>query len=254
MANSIRKAVENLSRLKKGKKDLKQEHQVYKPYGKPIQTNDFVLDKTIFWKLFKKHMPKDYQVTLENEQVLFTIFKYFLKDESFNEFGLINNKPSLDKGILLYGDYGVGKTQLFSTLHLVGKELATKVNCTDIWFNCISAGSFVDQYMESTKDPSSTFQLKKFYKGKLYIDDLGFEKKAFNKTEIFGELLFERYRNFTEETRLYSKGERKNIITQTFVTTNHKPSEIANRYGERIGDRLPEMFNIIPWRGESFRE
>ena len=82
------------------------------------------------------------------------------------------------------------------------------------------------------------FELEFYYKGYLYIDDLGLEKKAFNSQEIMGQLLFERNR----------------IGSITFVTTNMKPSEIAQRYGDHIGDRLPEMFNIIKWDGPSRRE
>ena len=36
--------------------------------------------------------------------------------------------------------------------------------------------------------------------------------------------------------------------------TNENPSAIAARYGNHIGDRLPEMFNIIKWEGKSWRE
>ena len=92
--------------------------------------------------------------------------------------------------------------------------------------------------MNSFKDNSSSFNLDAYKRGNLYIDDLGFEKKAFNNHELIGELLFERYRN--------------NALT--FVTTNHSPKEISGRYGARIGDRLAEMFNIIKWEGESLRQ
>lgn len=150
---------------------------------------------------------------------------------------MIKNDASLDKGILLYGNLGVGKSMLFEIFHGMGKYLY-KLNNRDFWFPKISTGSFVDQYMNSLKENSSTFNLDAYRRGNLYIDDLGFEKKAFNNHELIGELLFERYRN--------------NALT--FVTTNLSPKEISGRYGARIGDRLAEMFNIIKWEGESLRQ
>jgi len=64
--------------------------------------------------------------------------------------------------------------------------------------------------MRSTTEKESTFLISNYYKGKLYIDDLGKEKKAFNKNEIVGELLFERNR----------------VGGKTFVTTNLSPLKI----------------------------
>ena len=113
-----------------------------------------------------------------------------------------------------------------------------RFNYKGLWFSKISCGSFVDDYMREVINDESTFELRNYYKGVLYIDDLGFEKLAFNKTEIIGDILFER----------------EKLGSRTFITTNLKPSEITQRYGDRIGDRLPAMFNIINWKGKSFRK
>ncbi|WP_438423231.1 DnaA ATPase domain-containing protein [Aquimarina macrocephali] len=220
-----------------GTKRSNQNHDVYIPVKRDVAKNDFKLTKAMFWKLWEYHSQECYEINSDNEKVVKTIFRYFLKQEDFNQYGLIKSVPSLEKGLLIYGNYGIGKSLLFEILHKIGKELVTKRNDASLWFNCISSGSFIDDYMRASRDKESTFSLKHYYSGKLYIDDLGFEKKAFNKTEVFAEVLFERNKN-------------KAI---TYVTTNHKPSEITERYGERIGDRLPEMFNIIKWEGKSFR-
>lgn len=237
---SIEESLNRLRKLKSGGHVEKAVHDVYLPLKREKKVNDFQLTKELLWKLFKYYTPPKYVIDSRNEQVLYTIMRYFLQDPEFNEYGKVKNVASVDKGLLIYGSYGVGKSLLFDTLHKVGRELITKAGCNDIWFNCISAGSFVDRYMNAAKDHQNVdvFNIKNYYSGKLYIDDLGFEEKAFNKTEVLGELLFER--------------NRKKV--KTFVTTNLKPSEITERYGERIGDRLPEMFNIIQWNGESFRE
>ena len=193
--------------------------------------------KNFIWKLFNHLKPEGYILNEANEKIILTLLPYFIKLPTFNSHNLIKNDASLDKGILLYGNLGVGKSMLFEIFHRMGKHLF-ELNNRDFWFPKISTGSFVDLYMNSLKDNYSTFNLDAYRKGNLYIDDLGFEKKAFNNHELIGELLFERYRN--------------NALT--FVTTNHSPKEISRRYGARIGDRLAEMFNIIKWEGESLRQ
>lgn len=194
------------------------------------------IDNKLVWKLFKKYMPAGFVINDTNKEIIYTLLLYFLQDPSFDRYGNIKNEASLEKGILIHGDYGVGKTQLFSIIRSIGKELC-EFNYTDFWFSQISAGSFVDQYMKATKSYGVDFDLDKYYRGKLYIDDLGHEKKAFNRDEIFADILFERNRN----------------RSKTFVTTNLNPTDLSDKYGERIGDRLLEMFNIIHWKGESFR-
>jgi len=237
---SLAESIQDLRRISQGVEVEKTIHPVYPGIKKKAPKAPFLLTKELFWKLFNFYAPASYTLNQSNQTVIFTVMRYFIKDVQFNEYGLVKNLPSLDKGLLIYGSNGVGKSLLFEILHKVGKELITKANCNDVWFSCISAGSFVDEYMRAAqdKDNSEVFDLKNFYHGQLYIDDLGFEKKAFNKNELLGEILFERNRK----------------KAKTFATTNLKPSQITDRYGDRIGDRLPEMFNIINWNGESFRK
>tara|TARA_R100000935_G_C2814892_1_gene156806 strand:+ start:700 stop:1365 length:666 start_codon:yes stop_codon:yes gene_type:complete len=202
--------------------------------------NNFItplISKKIFWKLFQENNP-EFQITEKNRQIIFSIFRYFLKQPDFNEFGVIKNKAGLEKGLLVYGDYGVGKSMLFDTLHKLGRIILEHTGNTQLWFPVTSTIHLLNQFYEAQKDNSSNFKLENYYRGKLYLDDLGKEDKAYNREEIIEKLLFERHR-------------RK---LKTFVTTNENPSAIANRYGNHIGDRLPEMFNIIKWEGKSWRE
>lgn len=235
--NNLKDSIQKLRAMQNGE-DIKQSFQVFPKIKREKKGRKFELTKGIIWKLFNDFSPDGYVIGPRNEEVIYTVLRFFLQADDFNSYGLIKNKPNLKKGLLIYGDYGVGKSQLFEIIRDMGRELATKANCNDLWFSQISAGSFVDEYMASTKDDHTNFRVENYYRGKLYIDDLGFEKKAFNKTELFGQVLFERNKRGSK----------------TFVTTNLKPYELTEKYGERIGDRLPEMFNIINWSGESFRE
>ncbi len=204
---------------------------------KPISSDQKLITKQLFWKLFRLQAPQ-FIIKPQNEKIIYSIFRYFLQLPNFDEFGIIKNRAALEKGLLVYGDYGVGKSTLFNIIHEVGKLIVMKTQNTQLWFPRISTVQMLQQYYDAQKNPSSNFKLLNFYREKLYLDDLGKEDKAYNREEIIGKLLFERHR-------------RK---LKTFVTTNENPSTIAARYGNHIGDRLPEMFNIIKWEGKSWRE
>ncbi|CAM4279198.1 hypothetical protein [Gillisia limnaea] len=196
-----------------------------------------LITKQLFWRLFRSQAPQ-FIIKPQNKKIIYSIFRYFLQLPDFNEYGVIKNKADLDKGLLVYGDYGVGKSTLFDAIHEVGKTIVTKTQNTQLWFPRISTIHMLHQYYESQKNPGSNFKLENYYRGKLYLDDLGKEDKAYNREEIIGKLLFERHHQ----------------KLKTFVTTNENPSAVAARYGNHIGDRLPEMFNIIKWEGKSWRE
>ena len=146
-------------------------------------------------------------------------------------------EASLSKGLLISGTVGVGKTLLFEIIQKAGRELYKKCGYKRTLFRNISCASFVSMYMTTSKYNHLDFDLKSFQKNKLYIDDLGVETLAFNQYELLEQVLFERYRN----------------RALTFITTNLTMTEILKRYGERIGDRLPQMCNIINWNGKSLR-
>lgn len=200
------------------------------------------INKKVFWTEFEKSSKETlegekFRFTEENTKVVTTILRYFSGSEDFNEYGVIKNKACLSKGLLVSGNIGVGKTLLFKTIQKAGRELCKK-GYKRAHFKNISCGNFVSLYMTSTKYNSLDFNLKTFEKNKLYIDDLGIETLAFNQYELMEQVLFERYSN----------------RALTFITTNLKMSEILSRYGERVADRLPEMCNIIIWKGKSLRD
>lgn len=75
----------------------------------------------------------------------------------------------------------------------------------------------------------------------LFLDDLGREP-----TEVM------RYGNVTSPiTELLEY--RYNQRLTTIVTTNLEPSEIREKYGDRIADRFNEMFVVVRYTGVSYR-
>src|SRR5660397_57437 len=92
-----------------------------------------MIDKKVFWKLFRSYNP-GFQITGENREIIYSIFRYFLQLPDFNEYGVIKNKARLNKGLLVYGDYGVGKSTLIDAIHTIGKAIFKHTGNTQLWF------------------------------------------------------------------------------------------------------------------------
>lgn len=196
------------------------------------------IDKSYLWKTFISEAGENFIINDANKNIIYTILMYFCGLNDFDKLGVITNNPSLEKGILIYGNAGVGKTMLFEIIKRVGKRVYQERGIKKMLFNNISCGSFVNLFMMSSRDNPLEMNIETYFKGKrLYIDDLGIEPLCFNSYELMEQVLFERERN--------------NAVT--YCTTNMMPEGIKEKYGFRVGDRLKSMFNIIEWRGSSLR-
>ena len=193
--------------------------------------------KVSFDALFEKHalsICPEYQMN----DSLITMKNYFEQVEKFDT-GAVINTPNLFKGLFVYGPVGTGKSLFFEIMQAMGKELVMQYGYQGLWFSKVTAPWMVEEYMRSAdKNYSGNFEFTSYYKGKLYIDDLGAESMAFGRDEKMTDLLFQRHANGA----------------MTYVTTNLTPKEITLRYGARIGDRLEEYFNIIKLGGKSKRK
>jgi DNA replication protein DnaC len=168
-----------------------------------------------------------FKISETDYPIIYKLIAYFLKDEATCfQYGI-----NLNKGILLSGPVGCGKTSLMNLMkHLTSTEHKFFVKpCRDISFEFIQDGYEI---------------IHKYSKGKLYqsepkticFDDLGTEnnlKYYGNECNVMAEILLSRYDIFTTK---------KN---QTHITTNLSASEIENAYGNRVRSRLREMINLI---------
>lgn len=140
-------------------------------------------------------------------------------------------------GLLLAGTCGNGKT---TTMRAV-QSVVQLLNNTRY-----RSGERIGNYLVEAKElaglPDETGVMK-FYKATplLFLDDLGREPtevlKYGNVTSPITELLEYRY----------------NQRLTTIVTTNLEPSEIREKYGDRIADRFNEMFVVVRYTGNSYR-
>lgn len=163
---------------------------------------------------------KRFKIFEEDRDILFKLCNYFIKDEA--------NCKKLDidinKGILLSGPVGCGKTSLMKLLcHIVPHYKPYEVIPTrNITFAFINIGyTIIENYGD-----------KQFY----CFDDLGVEPtgRHFGKDcNVMGEILLSRYDLFLNN----------NVLTH--ATTNLNAQELEERYGNRVRSRMRQLFNLI---------
>lgn len=197
---------------------------------KTIQSH-YSYDEVIKWlenkgvELYGNH----FKIIETDYPIAYKLIAYFLKDEpTCFQYGI-----NLNKGILLTGPIGCGKTSLMNLMkYLTATEHKFFVKpCRDISFEFIQDGYQI---------------IHKYSKGKLYesepkticFDDLGTENnlKYFgNECNVMAEILLSRYDLFISKK------------LQTHITTNLSATEIEKHYGNRVRSRLREMVNLIAY-------
>ena len=170
-----------------------------------------------------------FKILESDYQIIYKLIAYFLKDEPT----CFQNNINLNKGILLSGPIGCGKTSIMNIMkYLTPTEHKFFVKpCRDISFEFIQDGYQI---------------IHKYSKGKLYefepkticFDDLGTEsnlKYYGNECNVMAEILLSRY-----DVNIAKR-------IQTHITTNLSASEIETQYGNRVRSRMREMLNLIAY-------
>jgi len=185
--------------------------------------------KIIIWlekkgiELYGNH----FKILESDYPIIYKLIAYFLKDEVT----CYQHNIDLNKGILLSGPVGSGKTTLMNLMKtLTATEHKFYIKpCRDISFEFIQDGYEI---------------IQKYSKGKLYVsepkticfDDLGTEKNLKyygNECNVMAEIILSRYDLFISK-KIY-----------THITTNLSASEIETAYGNRVRSRLRSMVNLI---------
>lgn len=136
-----------------------------------------------------------------------------------------------DKGILIVGSYGTGKTTVM-------KVFCNICHYADMRsFQMCYAKSTTDSIEESKDDGI----MANYRRGDWCLDELGSEKHESNiwgnKKNLFGDLLEWRYN--------------RKLITHG--TSNMNLEQLKTIYGERVHSRLHSMFNIYTLNGKDYR-
>ena len=169
---------------------------------------------------------KNFKIYSEDEAILYKLCIYFIRDfETCKKLNIDTNK-----GILLSGPVGCGKTSLMKLLpHIVPHQNQhTVVPARNITFSFNKSGfKIIEDYGNN---------------GFYCFDDLGVETtgRHFGKDcNVMGEILLSRYDLFLK------------IKLRTHATTNLNAQELEERYGNRVRSRMRQLFNLIAFDKES---
>lgn len=175
-----------------------------------ITPNEF---KTTFLETFNF----DFVVDEKNKEVINQLYHYLVKSDNF--------KGDFEKGIVLIGSIGCGKTAIMDAFVEVvkqhGRKVIEKIQSIDIVKIAIENNDY-------------------YNKRPLYIDDLG---KEAMEVQHYGTVI--RPLEDLLDTRY-----RKNAIT--FATANYTLEDL--QYNKHTKDRLKEMFSFIILPGKSRRK
>lgn len=169
---------------------------------------------------------RNFKIYPEDETILYKLCIYFIRDNETCK----KLKIDPNKGILLSGPVGCGKTSLMKLLpHIVphqNKHIVVPARNITFSFNK-SGFKIIEDYGNN---------------GFYCFDDLGVETtgRHFGKDcNVMGEIILSRYDLFL-----------KNNV-KTHATTNLNAQELENRYGNRVRSRMRELFNLIAFEKES---
>jgi len=143
-----------------------------------------------------------------------------------------------EKGLLLSGDVGTGKTLFFTTFlgrcrMLTARRIVamySEINDPVLFADAVH-GSYTDTYI---RNPPRA----------LIIDDLGEETTSVRygeRREVLTEVLTDRYDAWQRHR------------VKTFITTNMDSKEFVARYGARVLDRVLDMCEVVKFAGKSAR-
>lgn len=169
----------------------------------------------------------EFSLRKEDYTLIRKILCYAIRDEEACQ----KYEIDFNKGILLLGPVGSGKTSLMTLIRDFFPTSYRPIlkSTRQVSYEFIKEGyEIIDQYGKSEKV--------------FCFDDLGVEnslKHYGNECNTMGEILLSRYDQFIQ------------FGTITHVTTNLNSVELEKMYGVRVRSRLREMFNLITFPKET---
>lgn len=228
----------------------KQEEEVFAQQRRSFlqQKTNYDLVRGLMQIRMNKIFNPSFQLDSNNTFIFELMCNYFGNNEKFiemaEEYGVKN--PSLEKGIMLAGNFGCGKSwmmklfaknqrQCFEIKH--AKQIATdyKERGEDFIYE-----NFIAVKKAAFDDPSVFFQERIG----MCIDDFGTEDVKSNygdKKNVIGDIIEQKY--FEKSCGVLLHG-----------STNLRSDQLKDYYGERVISRMREVFNFIEFKGGDRRK
>jgi DNA replication protein DnaC len=228
------------------------------------------LNKVTLYKGFRKafllHTGKEFVENTDTVKNIEAIIKYFAKDDSFKDCSrLVKSVDGVDliasfnKGLLVVGDFGNGKSTIMKCMELMidhNCKVAQELKWDNIheWkairFKISNCHDLVSEYEWITENSGKEEFIRKYRSFCYCFDDVKKERIASNYGNInIMQTLFEkRYdgKKLTHGTCNYKEKLPGNLKAAL--------GEFGAKYGGHIYDRLFLMYNIIEFKGVSFRK
>lgn len=178
-------------------------------------------------KMGKHHYGDHFRIHPEDRPLIYKLLVYTIRDEE----NCKKHKIDPDKGILLTGPVGCGKTTLMYLLRyfMPAEQGYVMKPAREVAFEFNNHGH---QIIQRHAQPRTTF----------CFDDLGVEqtiKYYGNDCNVMAEVLLSRYELFVS------------YKVKTHATTNLNAEELEKLYGNRVRSRMREMFNLIAFDKEA---
>lgn len=213
----------------------------HRPQKATPQLLDYPTARRLVWAIMKATLGqrrKEMQVDDNNRPVIVELVKYFINDPDCS--------LDLQKGILLMGGVGTGKTFLLDTMQAF--TLAAKLESRHFRTErCVEVAELIRS--QNSSDPKAAgkaaTRLAQLQRGTWSFDDIGHEPlsvKVWGDDRAVMEPIF---------TRRYNQFTAGDCITHG--TTNLGKDGLRSHYGDRVADRFEEMFNFILLDGPSRR-
>lgn len=198
------------------------------------------MEKFVLWKVAKNRIV--FEVDDHNKKLFKDLCMYFTSDSHFKDQG---DGFSLDKGIMLCGNIGRGKTTLMGIFRANQRRSYRLISCRELADRFASDGhEMLHMWSRPMPAPNSIDNLFQTELG-VCFDDLGTEstKKSYgNSVNVMENIILNRYD--------------MGVLPWycTHLTTNLSGDEIEEYYGTRARSRMREMFNMLTLSGEDRRK
>lgn len=192
----------------------------------------------------------EFRATKEQLPIIRALGLYFTANAAFENldtsiYNSVGIPFSLNKGLWIWGNPGVGKTLLMQMFSRNKRLCYRLLQCPKIVSSFVIDGfDAIKQYSRKWPEPVGSSNFYQDYMGICY-NDLGTEpmraKNYGNEVNVMEHLFLQTYENMVP-------------FFHRHVTTNLTFDQVESCYGVRIKDRIRESFNVLELKGESLRK